>query len=195
MKEAAMTDERKTADPKPVDRKLGDTAPWDFKGGNEAGPGTGEIFGTVMKQVSDGIAVAAKRGDVPLLDAVGNVVRNAMRGALGTGGNPGLAAKAIMMGVVRGTGHKEAEALRNLAHAARIVVHQTAEMNGDLGAVATALVQGATADSARMGVGSARAADAVREAVFEEADRIGSVAAERVRGALKKAGGGIPAAS
>ena len=149
---------------------------------------TADGFGTIMKAVSDGIARTAKSaGPVALTgpEAIGAVVRGALRGSLGVAPNALVGTKAIVMGVLRGTDEEGDAALVTLSHAARAILRQTAEMRGDMGAAARGVILGAISSARHMRVYPPRAASAARQAVLDEAGRIGSEAAERVRGALK----------
>ena len=159
---------------------------------------TGDVFGVIVKTVSEGIVGAAKGGGtagVAVLEAVGSIVRSVVKTSLGVGSNLALGTKAIVMGVIRGTGEKGEAALKSLAHTARIVIHQTVDMNGDVGAAASALVLAATASAKHMEVEPSKAAAAVREAVLAEAARIGSVTEEKVRAAVKGDVESTPAAA
>lgn len=147
-------------------------------------------FGAILKSVTDGIAGAGKAG-VPVPEAVGFGVRAAVRRALEVGGNLGVGTKAIVMGVIRGTGEREAAALRTLSHAARAVIGQTAALSGDLRAATRGLVLGALASADHMGVTPSKAAVAARGAAIDEAERLGPGAAIEVRGAFKTALGAV----
>ena len=147
-------------------------------------------FAAILKSVIDGIAYAGKAG-VSVPEAVGFGVRAAVRRALDVGGNLVVGTKAIVMGVIRGTGEREAAALLTLSNAARAVIGQTADLNGDLGAAARGLVLGAVASAEHMGVTPSKAAVAAHGAAIDEAERLGPDAAVEVRGALKSAFGGV----
>src|SRR5438477_3086332 len=98
-------------------------------------PGIRDVFGTVLETVTGGIAGATKGtglAGVALLDAVTEVIKIAMRGAVGMGSDLVLGTKAMVLGIIRGTGEKGETALKILSHAAKIVIHHTADMSGDL---------------------------------------------------------------
>jgi hypothetical protein len=159
---------------------------------------TGIVFGAIMKSVSEGVATACQgteKTGVTVFEAVSLIVRSALRGATGAGSDFIMGTKAIMMGVIWGTGEKESAALKLLSHAARSVVRQTAVMHGDVGDAVTGLVRGAIAGADRIGVEPAKAAWAVSGAAIEEAYRISSVAADRVRRALRQNVSGMDAVS
>ena len=155
---------------------------------------SGIAFGTIMKSVSESIASAAKgtgTSGISVLESISSIVRTALRGSSGVGSDFIMRTKAIMMGVIRSTGEKENAALKILSHTARTVIRQTAAMKGDVGAAVTGLVRGTLAGAEYLGVDPAKAAWAVSGAAIEEAYVFGSLAAARVRGALKRNIGGI----
>src|SRR5205823_5826457 len=98
--------------------------------------------------------------------------------------------KAIMMGVVRGTGLTSEAALQILSHAAKIVIRQTADRNGNLAVAIKGIVLGAIASARPMGVETAKAASTAAQGALEGAAEAGSVTVERVLGALKEPIGG-----
>ena len=102
--------------------------------------------------------------------------------------------KAIVMGVVRGTGEKGDAALKIVSHTAKIVIHHIADMGGNLAAATKGLVLGAIASAKSMGVEQAQAASMAAQGALEGATESGSVTAERVLGALKEPIGGIKVA-
>src|SRR5690349_16849469 len=89
----------------------------------------------LMDAVSGQMAKLAK-GEGLTEDAVSEVVRVALREAVERGADLGPAAKAVIMGVVRGSASKGETALRVLAHVARVIVHHTADRGGNLAAAA-----------------------------------------------------------
>lgn len=155
-----------------------------------------DLFGKVLTTVSDGVASAARgagKAGSSMMEAVRNVTRTAMRGSWSAGRDFLVGAKAIVMGVVRGTKAREDEALGTLSQTARAVILEASDMNGDVAAAATGLVLGAIASARKMGVMPAKAADAARRAAIQEADRIGPTVSVQVRAAMAKDIGGINA--
>jgi len=78
-------------------------------------PGIRDVFATILETVTSGISSAAKESGLAgaaLLGAVTEVVKSAARGAVGMGSDLVPGTKAIVMGVVRGTGEKGDAALR-----------------------------------------------------------------------------------
>ena len=184
-----MAEGLKTREVKAEDRKAGEEKHADVEEGlTHAYDVKGDAFGTIMKTVADGVVRAARgtgKAGISVPEAVTCVVRHAMQGSL-DGSDLVTRAKAIVMGVIRGTGEKEDVALKTLSHAAHSIIHQTAGMTGDIAAAATGVVLGAIASAAHMGVAPLRAAAAARGAVIEEAERLVPAEAVRVRRALVK---------
>lgn len=170
-----------------VTRKLKHRAPAPLR--DDVRRAGSDVFDRIVGSVSDGIRKASQgRGKkrVPILDAVGGVIRGAVRASLGVGGSLVVGTKAVVMGVIRGVDERGDAALVILGHAARTVVRETSKARGDLRAAALGLVLGAVVSARAMGVLPSRAAYVARDAAVEEAGRIGSVAAEQVGGALKE---------
>ncbi len=128
--------------------------------------------------------------DGPLLNAVSEVVAAAARSAVEAGGDLIPGAKAIIMGVVRGAGARNEAALKILSRAARIVIHHTADRNGNLAAAVKGVILGAIASARTMGVDASRAASTAAQGGLEGARAAGSVTVERVLRALKEPIGG-----
>ena len=156
-------------------------------------PGIRDVFATVLKTVTSGITSAAK-GTEPagaaLLGAVTEVVKSAVQEAVKIGSDLVPGTKAIIMGVVRGTGEKSEAGLKVLSHAAKTVIRQTADVGGDLAAATKGLVLGAIASAKNMGVDSAKAASTAALGALQGAKEAGSVTVERVLAALKEPIGG-----
>jgi hypothetical protein len=160
-------------------------------------PGNRDTFAIIMESVTQQIASSAKGTgltDGPLLDAISPVVAAAARNAVETGGDLIPGTKAIIMGVLRGAGARNDAALKILSHAARIVIHHTADRNGNLAAAVKGVVLGAIASARTMGVDVARAASTAAQGGLAGAREAGSVTVERVLGALKEPIGGNPVA-
>lgn len=136
---------------------------------------TGIRFTAIRRRVSAGMETAALESKLTRLEAVGGVVRGALRGALAPGGDTLMGAKAIVMGVIWGAGVKRGAALRVLSQATRAMIRQAAGRNGDVGSVVTGLVRGAIAAAGRMEVTTAIAAEVVVVVAVEEVYRIGSL--------------------
>ncbi len=150
-------------------------------------------FAAILETVTQRIARAAKGTglvDAPLLEAISEVVATAAREGVETGGDLLPGTKAIIMGVVRGTGATKDAALQMVAHAAKIIIHHTADRNGNLAAAIKGIVLGAIASARTMGVETARAASTAAQGALEGASEAGSVTVERVLGALKEPIGG-----
>lgn len=118
------------------------------------------------------------------------MVADAARDAVAAGTDLIPAGKAIIMGVARGTGAMNEAALVILSRSARIIVHHTADRNGNLAAAVKGIVLGAIASARTMGVDTARSATAAALGALEGASEAGSVTVERVLGALKEPIGG-----
>ena len=162
------------------------------RGGNaNAGRNTGDVFGTTLQTVYEGVASAARGGHksgISVLEAVSSVVRPVVRESLASasGASAVEGSKAIVLGVLRGTGEKDQAALKTLSHTVRTVIRETAQLNGDVAGVASGLVLGAIESTKLTGVEPSRAVSEVTRAAIEEADQIGASAAEKVRDTLKK---------
>jgi len=152
-----------------------------------------DAFSTILETVTGGITNAAKTtgaAGAALFDAVSEVVKSAVRGAVEMGSDLVPGTKAIIMGVVRGTGEKGEAALKTLSHAAKSIIRHTADRGGDLAAATKGLVLGAIASAKQMGVETAKAASMAAQGALEGAEEAGSVTVERVRAALKEPIGG-----
>lgn len=157
-------------------------------------PGAGDVFASTVKSVTDGIARATKetgKDGVLALEAVTGVVQSSLRGGLGVGGNQTLGAKAIVVGVLRGTGGKAETGLKTLSHTSRAVIRITAQLGGDLSASVKGLILGAIASARDLGVDRAQTATSAAQGALEGADEAGSAATEAVRKALKEDIGGV----
>lgn len=164
------------------------------EGSGSAVPGAGDLFAKTVKLVSEGIAHSAKEAGKDAaanLESVSQIVQTSLREAVGAGSNLVLGAKAIVVGVLRGTGEKEEAALKLLSHTARAVIRCTAQLGGDLAASVKGLVLGAIAGAKDANVDRARMASAGAQGALEGADEAGSVAADRVRQVLKETIGGV----
>jgi hypothetical protein len=126
-----------------------------------------------------------------VLESISGIVQNSLREAGGACGNLVLGAKAVVVGVLRGTGEKEEAALKTLSHTARAVIRYTVQLGGDLGASVKGLVLGAIAGAKEANVDRAKMATAGAQGALEGADEAGSAAAEKVRQALKEPIGGV----
>ena len=150
-------------------------------------------FATILETVTQRIASSAKGTGLigaPLLEAISEVVTTAARETVETGRDLIPGTKAIIMGVVRGTGATKDAALKMVAHAAKIIIHHTADRNGNLAAAIKGIVLGAIASAKSMGVETATAASMAAQGALEGASEAGSVTVERVLGALKEPIGG-----
>jgi len=154
----------------------------DEKAGRDDSPG-------LMDAVSGQMAKLTK-GEGLTEDAVSEVVRVALREAVDRGADLGPAAKAVIMGVVRGSAAKGETVLRVLAHAARAVIHHTADRGGNLAAAAKGLVLGAIASAKPMEVDVDKAASTAARGAVEGATTAGQVTLEQVVAVLKEPIGG-----
>jgi hypothetical protein len=144
-----------------------------------------ELMGEVSAEM-----VKAIKGAGLTEDAVSEVIRVALRGAVDRGADLGAAAKAIIMGVIRGGGTKGETALRMLTHAANTIIHHTADRGGNLAAATKGLVLGAIASAKPMEVEVDKAASTAARGSVEGASAAGSVTLEQVIRALKEPIGG-----
>jgi hypothetical protein len=164
------------------------------KGGNGDSENAGDVFGNILEAVSGRLARPsggpADAGAVSL-GAVTEVVQSAVRGAAEKGNNLVMGAKAIVVGVLRGTGEKEEAALGTLSHTARTVVHQAAALGTDLAACTKGLVLGAIACARDVGVDRGRAASVAAQGALDGARDADSAAVDKVRDALREAIGGV----
>ena len=150
----------------------------DVKGG-----AVNDVFATILTTVTQGFAGSGRGAGLPvapLLEAVSDVVAVAARDALERGGDLAPAAKAIIMGVVRGSGATNEAALGILAHAATVIIQQVARRNGNLAAAIKGIVLGAIASARTMGVEPVRAASTAAQGALAGASEAGSVTVERV---------------
>ena len=160
-------------------------------------PGAGDVFATILKTVSGGIAqagVGTEKVGALFFEAVADVVQKALSGAVGMGDNLVMGTKAIVVGVLSGIGEKDEAALRVLSHTARTIIRNAAGMRGDLAACTKGLVLGAIASAKDLGVDRDKAASAAAQGAVDGSHEAGSAADETVRGALKEAIGGIKVA-
>ena len=156
-------------------------------------PGIRDVFATILETVTGEIASLAKGTGLtgaPLLAAITEVVTGAVRGAVSMGSDLVPGAKAIVMGIVRGTGATNEEGLKILSHAAKIVIHHTADRGGNLAAASKGVILGAIASAKTLGMDTAKAASTAAQGALEGAKEAGSVTVERVLAALKEPIGG-----
>jgi uncharacterized Zn finger protein len=184
-----MTNEQKSRDGNWAYENTGNNPASSNRGGGaNAGRNTGDFFGTTLKSVYEGIS-SARSGDktgVSVLEAVTSVVRPVVRDSHAPGASVVEGSKAIVLGVLKGTGEKDKAALKTLSHTVRTVIRETAHLNGDVAGAASGLVLGAIESTHLTGVDASSAVSAVSRAAMEEADQIGASAAEKVRETLKK---------
>lgn len=156
-----------------------------------------DAFAKILEWVTQRVASPAKGTGLvgaPLLEAISDVVATAAREIILKGGDLLPGTKAIIMGVVRGSGGTKDAALEMVAHAAKIIVHHTADRNGNLAAAIKGIVLGAIASARTMGVETARAASTAAQGALEGASEAGSITVERVLGALNEPIGGCKVA-
>jgi hypothetical protein len=91
-----------------------------------------------------------------------------------------VAAKAMMVGVLRG----KTETMATIIHTAEIAIQDTAEVGGDLGDVATGLVQGAIHGAKELGVSVEEAAAFAADGALKAAHQVSSAAFDIVRNAV-----------
>ncbi len=73
-------------------------------------PGTGNVLKKTVEAVSDGVSCVAQeagKAGVAVVNAVADVTRSVVHGALATGNDVVLGVKAIAAGTVRSPGEKE----------------------------------------------------------------------------------------
>lgn len=156
-------------------------------------PGVRDVFATILESVTAGITSAGKGialTGIPLQQAVAEVVKDSVRGAVAMGSDLVLGTKAIVLGILRATGLKDEAGLKILSHAAKTAIHHTADRGGNLAAATKGLVLGAIAAAKTMGVETARSATTAAQGAIEGAAEAGSVTMERVLAALKEPIGG-----
>ncbi len=152
-----------------------------------------DVFGSLLETVSAGIAEARRAGP-DFLDAVSEVLLDAMRSAAKARSDLTQAAKAIVVGVLRGLGEREDAALLTLSRTARAVLREAAGLEADLAACTKGLILGAIASAKDLGVDRAKAASAAAEGAMEGARGAGATAVDRVLEALKEPIGGVKVA-
>jgi len=146
------------------------------------------VFGSILESIAGGISSAANGTGLvgnPLLEAVSEVVKSAVREAVQSGRALLPSCKAIIMGVVRGSGAKREAGLQLLAHAARTVIHHTADTGGNLTTATKGLVLGAIASARDLDVSFATAASAAAQGALEGAGDRSSVTVAGILAALK----------
>jgi hypothetical protein len=161
-----------------------------------APPRTRDTFATVLEMVQAETARSVKGTDASAgsPEAVAGIVKAAVRRAVGTGGDLVPAAKAIVIGIVRGAEQRGDAGLLRVTQAARIVIRQTADLGGDLAAATMGVVLGAIASSRDMEVDTAKGASSAARGALDGATDSGSVTVERVLAALRDPIGGIEVA-
>ena len=156
-------------------------------------PDAGDLFARTVKTVREAILHAANdAGDEGgrLLDAVVGVAHASLHAALKTGGNLVLGAKAILVGVLKGTGERETAAAKTISSTSCAVIRSAAKLGGDLSACMIGLVLGAIASARDIGVDRAQAASAAAQGALEGAEEAGSAAADAIRRSLRENIGG-----
>jgi hypothetical protein len=91
-----------------------------------------------------------------------------------------VAAKAMMVGVLR----TRTETMATISHTAETAIQDAAELGGDLGDVATGLVQGAIHGAKERGVSVEEAAASAADGALKAAHQVSSAAFEIVRYAV-----------
>lgn len=164
------------------------------EGSDPSLPGSGDLFATTVKAVREEVLRAAKdaeSGGGRLLDAVTQVVHDSLRDTVNADGNLVLGSKAVLVGVLRGTGERETAAVKTISHTSRAVIRFAAQLGGDLSASLKGLVLGAIASARDIGVDRAQAASAAALGAVDGADEAGSAAAETIRRCLREDIGGM----
>jgi hypothetical protein len=105
-----------------------------------------------------------------------------------TGKNDTAAAKAAMVGALRGS---RTETLAAISYAAEIAIRNTARTGGDLGHVATGLVQGAIQCAQELGVTVEDAAASAADGALKGAHQVRSAAFDIVHGAMTQTISGV----
>jgi hypothetical protein len=127
--------------------------------------------------------VTGKTG-ASVIQASSDVVRVAVQGIVEVGGDVGLGAKGIIIGVLRGTKQTGTEAFETISATAGAVVKGTSEVAGDVGRAAKGAVEGAIAGAKELSVDATEAASAAATGAVKAAGEIGSGVAEQVRNAV-----------
>src|SRR6185436_7492288 len=91
-----------------------------------------------------------------------------------------LAAKAMMMGVLR----SKTDTMATISQTAEIAIQDTAEVGGDLGDVATGLIQGAIHGARELGVSVEDAAASAADGALKAAHQVSAAAFDIVRSAV-----------
>jgi len=99
-----------------------------------------------------------------------------------------IAAKANMVGALRSS---KTETLAAISHAAEIAIQNTARAGGDLGHVATGLVQGAIQCAKELGVSIEDAAASAADGALKGAHQVRSAAFDIVRSAVTQTIDGV----
>ena len=99
-----------------------------------------------------------------------------------------VAAKATMVRALRGS---RSETLGAISHAAEIAIKNTARAGGDLGHVATGLVQGAIQCAKELGVSIEDAAASAADGALKGAHQVRSAAFDIVRSAVTQTIDGV----
>ena len=99
-----------------------------------------------------------------------------------------VAAKATMVGALRSS---KTETLAAISHAAEIAIQNTARAGGDLGHVATGLVQGAIQCAQDLGVSTEDAAASAADGALKGAHQVRSAAFDIVRSAVTQTIDGV----
>lgn len=148
-----------------------------------------DVFATALESVTRKVAQST-RGMVlasgPFLEAITEEAAAAARGAVETGGDLIPAGKAIIMGVVRGSGATREAALTILFHASKVILRHTADRNGNVAAAIKGIILGAIASGRMMGVETLVAASTAAQGALAGASEAGDVTAQRVVGVLKE---------
>lgn len=175
--------------------KQGEIPKRPLEGGTDSsGPPAGDLFASTVKSVCDGIGRAAQEtgeGSSRFVEIVTGVVHSSMRGAVEAGGSLVLGAKAILVGVLRATGEREAAALKTISHTSLAVIRTAAQLSADLSASLKGLILGAIASAKDVGVERAQAATSAAQGALEGAGEAGSAAVDTMRRALREDIGGI----
>ncbi|HLY08160.1 MAG TPA: hypothetical protein VKW04_02535 [Planctomycetota bacterium] len=138
---------------------------------------------TVATMVSRDLDHAGKTGG-STMESITDTAEQAFHGALDVGGDVGLAAKGVLVGVVRGSRVTGDAALQMADRVCRTLIRRTASAGAEVGLAATGLVQGALVAAKDLGLDSATAASVTAHAAGEAAEEFGADVVREVRVSL-----------
>jgi hypothetical protein len=148
---------------------------------------TGKVLEEVAKTVSHLTAEMFKSAGtvgVSAIEFTSDIARTVIQAVLDTGGDLTLAARGIVLGVLRGTQDLGGQTFDLIAETAANIVKNTAELTGDVASAAKGAVHGAIEGAREIGVNVEEAASSAATGAVKAAYEFGSEVGTKARNAV-----------